>query len=251
MDLLELSDLTSAFTKPPTAPAATSVNGTSPAPASPALSATAVSTVSRLPKLQPRSDAPASAVASVPKELWRLLHTLRSTEALLWPGLFDHALAFAVDSAFPDPLELLLIRECLSCGTEFPADSITPPGLVVVLGQFLHSLARPLLPPWLLPTASLAAKPAEDLEDSGPVLATQQMRSYCKRLLQQLPTLHYNTFVYVMSYLRMVISKNASNLATTGGLSEFCVACMTPAGEMQQRAALTEVLQYLLTATDV
>jgi len=261
MDLLDLLNMDSAFSDPPAAPAAVAApallslalsgENEPSAVCIPATSAKAVSIVAQLPKLQPRLDIPASAAASVPNVLWRMLHALRQTEALHWPGLFDYALVFMVDSAYPDPLELLLIRECLSCGTEFPADSITPQGLIVVLGQFLRSLSRPLLPPWLLPVSSLAAKPAEDQEDSGPNLVTQQMRSYCKRLLQQLPTLHYNTFVYVMSYLRLVLSKDASNLCTAGGISDFCAACMTQPGEMQQLAALKEVLQYLLTVTEV
>ena len=260
MNLLDLLDMDSP-SAPPTAPASTvslkqaaaDGNGIalSPAAAVSDLSAAAVALVEQLPKLLPRSDVPANAQASVPKELWRLLHALRSPEALHWPGLFDHALACVEDSAYADPLELVVIRECLSCGTEFPANMITPPGLVVVLGQLLRSLQRPLLPPWLLPKASLAAQPADDQEDSGPMLQTQQMRSFCRRLLQQLPTLHYNSFVYVMSYLRLVTSKDASNLSTAVGIAEFCAVCMTSPGEVQQATALKEVLQYLLAATDV
>lgn len=165
-------------------------------------------------------------------------------------------LVCASDAAYPEPFELSVARECLACGAAFPATTLSPPGLVVVLGQLLLGLPRPLLPPWLLPTSSLAAKSPDD--DDSVVLHTQQMRSFCKKMLHQLPPAHYNAFVHVMSYQRMVLahstitsasgSRNGVNVQI---LSEFGTVCMARCGDPQQQTAVKEMMQFLLVVTDL
>ena len=48
------------------------------------------------------------------------------------------------------------------------------------------------------------------------------MRSFCKRLLDHLLPLHYYTFVYLLSFMREVLSQRAYN-RQAGGMSIHCI----------------------------
>ena len=180
---------------------------------------------------------------------------------------------FSSDAGYENTGELFTIRECLSCGIEFPRGAVSPRGLVVVLGQLLFSLSRPLLPPWLCPVSSLAGKTTAgagaggvgdgpegegDLPPTPVNTHTPQMKSFIRKMLPQLPALHYNTLVYVLSYLRLVLSHSAKNDATLPQLCAFCVGCMTvlgpgldSSGGESYYSVLYEVFDYMLTVSDV
>lgn len=80
---------------------------------------------------------------SVPKELWRLVDAL-------WVG--GHATERDLFTVGADPAEAAAVRECLDRGEEFPP-RVSPHALVDALTCFISSLAAPLLPPELYPSA--------------------------------------------------------------------------------------------------
>eukprot|EP00605_Chrysophyceae_sp_TOSAG23-4_P001217 GSChrysophyteH1.ASY1.ANO1.1326.1 assembled CDS len=169
---------------------------------------------------------------NVPKELWRLIQVLKSTEALQSPSLFEYYMGFGGDGAYADPVELAVIREALTSGRKFPPGTVTPKGLVFAMGQFLYALPRPVIPYWHL--------------------HTQQMRSYCQKLMQQLPLLHYNAFVFIISFLRLVLSHSASNHTSPQRLGVFCDACLGGhADDHIKRQALREVFEYFLITNNL
>ncbi len=195
---------------------------------------------------------------SIPKELWRLIQILKEPDTLKTPLLFEYYMGFAGDGGFADPIELAIIREALSTGRQIPAGSASAQGVVVALGQFLHALPRPVVPFWLWPESSLVSSSSksdttgDDGEDRSIVLGTPQMRSYCRKLMQQLPLTHYNTFVFVISFLRLVLIHAASNGTSPARLTAFCDSCMTGyAVDERKRGAIREVFEYLITARDI
>jgi hypothetical protein len=217
------------------------------------------------------------------------MNLLRRPEVLSYKGLFSFTKSygdFSSDAGYENTVELFAIRECLSCGIEFPSGAVSPRGLVIVLGQLLFSLPRPLLPPWLCPLSSLSlagsgkasasasasaassgvgdGPEGEDLPPTPVNTHTPQMKSFVRKMLQQLPLLHYNTLVYVISYLRLVLSQSAKNESTLQQLCSFCVGCMTALGPALDASGgggstsgdpyysvLYELFDYMLTVSDV
>jgi hypothetical protein len=225
-------------------------------PPHPHVTTAAISMISRMELLQ--ASVPHGTTAypmSVPKELWRLIQVLKSAEALESPSLFEYYMGFGGVGAYSDPQELAVIREALSTGRKFPPGIVTPKGLVFAMGQFLYALPRPVIPYWSWPDSSLAAKTdgnGDEGEDLGKQLHTQLMRSYCQKLLQQLPLLHYNTFVFIISFLRLVLSHSASNHTSPQRLAVFCDGCLSGhADDHVKRQALREVFEYFIITNDL
>jgi inositol polyphosphate 5-phosphatase INPP5B/F len=193
---------------------------------------------------------------SIPKELWRLVHVLKSPKILKTSNLFQYYINFSgldIHTGYHDIEELAIIRECLTCGKQFPSNMISAQGLVVVIGQFLNSLPRPIVPYWLWPDNSLTTKITDNDTNASTVnYKTTQMRSYCRKLLQQLPLLNYNVLIFIFSFLRNVLVYSNENHTTIQRLSLFCDSCLTGnAVDEQKRAAIKEVFEYLLIADDI
>ena len=74
------------------------------------------------------------------------------------------------------------------------------------------ALPKPLLPSELCPHTHVDAS---------------DLRPWCRAFLQSLPALNYNAFVYVMSFLREVLSQRNYNRANPTILATFCVDTMT------------------------
>ena len=74
------------------------------------------------------------------------------------------------------------------------------------------ALPKPLLPAELCPQTHV------DVGD---------LRAWCRAFLQSLPALNYNTFVYVLSFLREVLSQRSYNRTNPTVLASFCVDTMT------------------------
>jgi phosphatidylinositol-bisphosphatase len=74
---------------------------------------------------------------SIPKELWRLVDALWSSNALKEKDLFNSK---------ADPREVAAIRSSLDRGLDFPA-GCTPHSICEALVSFLQALPQPLLPP--------------------------------------------------------------------------------------------------------
>lgn len=140
---------------------------------------------------------------SIPKELWRLIDALWSGHGLKEKDIFN---------TVADANEVKMIRKALDNGLEFPPN-LTPHAYVECLTSFLRALPKPLLPPDLYPMA--------EVED-------RQLTSYSRRFLEELPPLHYNVFVYVLSFLREVLAEESYNRCSAVMLSAVCIQCMTP-----------------------
>ena len=122
----------------------------------------------------------------------------------LFIGLDTHTLSRDV------VLEVVAIRDALDDGSDLP--SCSPHSIILTLTAFLVSLPKPLLPSELCPQAHIEAS---------------DMRSWCKAFLQSLPALNYNTFVYILSFLREVLLQRSYNRVNPTILASFCVDTMT------------------------
>lgn len=139
---------------------------------------------------------------SIPKELWRLVDALWSGNALKEKGLFNTP---------ADALEVAAIRQALDEGLDF-APTASPHDIVACLLGLLSSMPRPLLPPALYPTSKL--------EPTSLSMAS-------RKFLEDLPPLHYNVFVYLISFFREVLAEEAYNRCSAAHLAEVCIESMT------------------------
>ena len=115
-------------------------------------------------------------------------------------------------SAEVDENEVIQIRESLDCNVPFP--TCAPQALVVALLSLLSSMPRPVL--------SFDANPA------GGDVDANNLRTWSKRLLDNLPPLNYNVFVYLLSFLQLVLSHREYNRTTPTGLATVVVECLMP-----------------------
>jgi hypothetical protein len=88
------------------------------------------------------------------------------------------------------------------------------------------------------------------------------MRPFCRNFLECLPPLHYNCLVYVLSFMRELLSQANYNGCSPLQLAHVCTGCMMLSGEdltrlsrdeRQQSAAkqvhMQPVLIHLLTTS--
>eukprot|EP01038_Epipyxis_sp_PR26KG_P011261 gene11261-15109_t len=177
---------------------------------------------------------------SVPKELWRLIDALVVSDAIKEKDLFGGR---------PDLEEVKQIRNSLDQGLEFP--SCSPHSIVEALITFIGSPAKPLLPVECYPNAEVEG---------------QSMRGFCRKLLEDLPPLNYNVFVYILSFLREVLASSSFNRCSPEMLASVCVNCMTfPQSDVDQKMVskeerlkraskqeyLLKMIVYLLTTSTV
>ena len=136
----------------------------------------------------------------VPAELWRLIDVL-SSQFLDLPGLF-----FTNGS----PREMLQIREALDIGMHFPTN-LSGHSYSESLVRFLELLHEPVFPLTL----------AHAYKETGLPLST-----FCHNALQLLPPVHYNTFVYVVTFLRKVLQHSGSNHTSAAQLVLVFANCL-------------------------
>ena len=147
---------------------------------------------------------------AIPKEIWRLLDALSTGghngagNALKQKDLFV--------STDVDEKEVIQIRESLDCNVPFPTCS--PHALVEALVSLFSSFPRPVL--------SIDPCPA------GVDVDANNLRIWSKRLLDNLPPLNYNVFVYLLSFLQLVLSHREYNRTTPTGLATVMVECLMP-----------------------
>lgn len=136
----------------------------------------------------------------VPKEIWRIVDAIYE-KGIDVPHLF-------VEPGVHD--EILMIRECLDTGNSFGAFRIH--SYTDVLITFLSSLASPIIPTALFPTTEI---------DS------HNIQMSARRLLEELPPIHYNVFVYVISFFREVLQQRSDhNQLTAAKLARLACSCM-------------------------
>lgn len=134
---------------------------------------------------QPLPESEKSKWLRIPKEVWRLVD---------W--LFRFALD--VEDLFlesGDSFEMEQIREALDTGE--PLKPALPHSVAETLLRLLESLEIPIIPFTFYRNV---------LEVQSPVMA--------KQLVSKLPDIHYNTFFYIVSFLREVLSHREKNKLT-------------------------------------
>ena len=177
----------------------------------------------------PTMSSPSSAKMSVPKELWRLVDDLWSAGA--GGALKERDLFSFYDSHTLNRdvvIEVSNIREALDTGADLP--SCSPQSIIAAIFGMLLALPKPLLPPELCPQSHIDPS---------------QMRPWSRAFLRSLPPLCYNVFVYILSFLREVLTQTKYNRATPTILASFCVDSMTlfgPAYRLKQQSQVYHTL---------
>jgi len=185
--------------------------------------------IKRAEKFDPN---PTSALC-VPKELWRII------DAIYERGLQEKDLFLVSGSAG----EVKQIRECLDTGA--PIGKFRMQSLAEALVGFLSNLSTPIVPPTLFPTLEV---------DS------QNIQSLSRKFLEELPPIHYNIFVYVMSFFREVLVFKEQNGLTAAKLARIlCNALVVGSTErmnesstsMQRRAGMQLIILHLLETNSI
>ncbi|ETO28837.1 RhoGAP domain-containing protein [Reticulomyxa filosa] len=132
-----------------------------------------------------------SQVLSIPKELWRLVEHL-------YKNGMDTESIFITKGSQND---IAMIRECLDTNKDFEKCDIHSFGEALV--RFLEGLQDPVFP------ASLCSNFDENTD----------ITQYCRQALTILPLSHYNTFLYVVSFLREVLKHSSRNRLTVDRLA--------------------------------
>jgi len=148
-----------------------------------------------------------SAMLCVPKELWRIV------DAIYGKGLHEMDL-FSI-SGYKEEIDM--IRESLDTGEPFGNFNIH--SMTDVLVSFLTSLTSTVVPHSLLPTLEIDA---------------QNVQACARSLLEGLPPINYNVFVYMISFFRECLLYQQQNQLTTVKLARVCVACLVTGGVMYE-----------------
>lgn len=169
---------------------------------------------------------PQSTALCVPKELWRII------DAIFEKGLHEPHLFVERGK----PAEITSIRESLDTGVPFQGQfSIHSYAEVLIL--FLSSLAVPIVPAVMLP-------PNE--------IDSQTIQISARRLLEELPPIHYNVFVYVISFFREVLNARQQNQLTAAKVARVCCrACCGEPFDEGKRTGMQLVILHLLETTSI
>lgn len=183
--------------------------------------------VHRAEKIDPN---PTSALC-VPKELWRLV------DAIYERGLQEKDL-FLMNGVTK---EVKHIRECLDTGA--PLGKYRIHSLAEAMLSFLSNLSTPIVPPTLFPTLEI---------DS------QNIQSFARKFLEELPPIHYNVFVYVMSFFREALVHKEHNRLAATRLARICVDTMVVGStanrddsQVQRRTGMQLIMLHLLETNTI
>lgn len=109
--------------------------------------------------------------------------------------------------------------------------------------SFFSSLSTPLVPPALFPTLEI---------DS------QNIQSSARRFLEELPPVHYNVFLYVISFFRETLLYRDKNKLTAAKLARICSNRMAPptngiddSASVQRRSGMQLIMVHLLETSSI
>ena len=172
-----------------------------------------------------------STALCVPKELWRLIDAIHH-KGIQTPGLF-------VESGLQD--EVSRIRECLDTETAFGQFRIH--SYAEALMAFLSSMSSPIVPSKMFPSMEIDA---------------QNIQSSARRFLEDLTPIHYNTFVYVISFFRQVLTMRNHNGLSAAKAARICCRCMAPghgldnsAASLQKRNGVQILMMHFLETSSI
>lgn len=143
---------------------------------------------------------------SIPKELWRMVDYIYRN-GLREDGLF---------STSGEEEEVHQIKESLDNGTEFGSFSVH--SMCEVLVYFLKNLAEPVFPEHIV----------EQYNEQMP------LTTYCKQALMQLAPAHYNTFIYVIAFLREILKHREYNHISDVTMTIIFGSCLMPCDALTQ-----------------
>jgi inositol polyphosphate 5-phosphatase INPP5B/F len=183
--------------------------------------------VERAKKIDPKT----SSALCVPKELWRIIDAINE-KGLHEPHLF-------VEPGIAG--EMKETRESLDTGALFGQFRIH--SYAEVLVSFLSSLSSPIVSSSLFPSVEI---------DS------QTIQSSARRLLEELHPIHYNVFVYVISFFREVLVHRDRNFLSAAKVARICGSCMAPGRDLddsslslQKRTGMQLIILHLLETSSI
>jgi len=141
------------------------------------------------------NDSPPETRLAIPKELWRIVDYIYRF-GMEEPNIFNQ-------NGSADMME---IRECLDTGESFSTHAFNIHSMAEVLVLFLASLSDSVIPTTLYHHA---------LDVSGSFQTCRQLVS------TQLTAAHYNTFYYITSFLREILTFSSSNKLTVDRLASL------------------------------
>lgn len=162
--------------------------------------------VERAKKIDPK----ASSALCVPQELWRIIDAIYE-KGIQEPHLF-------VEPGTAD--EMKQIHESLDTGAPFTQAQIHSYAEVFV--SFLSSLSSPIVPSALFLSIEIDAA---------------AIQSSARRLLEELPPVHYNVFVYVISFFREVLVHRERILLTAAKVARIWRVCIAPGQDLDNSSS--------------
>ena len=105
--------------------------------------------------------------------------------------------------------------------------------------SFLSSLSSPIVPMSLFPTMEIDA---------------QNIQPWSRRFLEDLPPIHYNVFVYIISFFREVLLFSESNGINPQRLARVCCNCMVReggGGNRERKLGILMIFTHFLTTTNI
>jgi len=167
----------------------------------------------------------------VPKELWRIVDAIIH-KGLDTPGLF-------VEAGIAD--EVAQIRECIDTEAQF--GTYKAHSYAEALISFLSSLSTPVVLPALFPTFEI---------DS------QNIQAFSRRLLDELPPIHYNVFVYIISLFRRALGHRQKNQLTAAKAARILCDALTPSAteqssnhDLTKRTGMQLIMIHLLETSSI
>jgi len=174
--------------------------------------------------LDPLSRPPPTTALCVPKEVWRLVDAI-CEKGLTTPQLFG----------IVETKDVPAIREALDTGAVFGMHSIH--GYATALQALLKSFSQPIVPAKLYPTVEM---------DSTTI------QSSARRLLEELPPVHYNIFVYIVSFFREVLQHRDVNLVTAAKMARLACACLcADTDAASKRTGMQLIVLHLLETSSI
>jgi len=181
------------------------------------------------------SSASTAAALCVPKELWRIV------DAIYQKGLHENDLF----SLAGYPHEVAEIRECLDTGTAFGDYHIH--SMAEVLVSFLSNLSVPIVPRTMFLTMEIDP---------------QNIQLMARKFLEDLPPIHYNVFVYIISFFRECLLHSDRNGLSAPKLARICSNCLVlgaqgahsfddNSGSIQRRTGLQLIMLHFLETSSI
>ena len=176
-----------------------------------------------------------AAALCVPKELWRIV------DAIYQRGLQNKDLFSSSGLAE----EVAEIRECLDTGSAFSDFHIH--SMTETLISFLANLSSPIVPRSIF---------------LGVEVDSQNIQFLARKFLEELPPIHYNVFVYIISFFRECLVHKESNMLSAAKLARICCNCLVfgsqeantlddNAAFMQRRAGMQMIMLHFLETSSI